>query len=115
GCTTMLGMLRHLVDTGDQRPVWVVHADRSRAAHPHRSELADLVSQLPAAAIRTWYGEFGVPVDLADLDLPDGVQVYLCGPLPFMRAVRRHLVQRGVTAAAIHYEVFGPDLWLQVA
>ncbi|HEU4363519.1 MAG TPA: globin domain-containing protein, partial [Mycobacterium sp.] len=47
GCTTMLGMLRHLVDTGDQRPVWVVHADRSRAAHPHRSELADLVSQLP--------------------------------------------------------------------
>lgn len=115
GCTTMLGMLRHLIDTGDQRPVRVVHADRSRAAHPHRSELADLVSQLPAAALRTWYGEIGMPVELADIDLPDGVQVYLCGPLPFMRSARQHLVERGISGGAIHYEVFGPDLWLQVA
>lgn len=115
GCTTMLGMLRHLVDTGDQRPVRVVHADRSRAAHPHRGELAELVSLLPAAAMRTWYGEIGMPVDLADIELPDGVQVYLCGPLPFMRSARQHLVQRGISGTAIHYEVFGPDLWLQVA
>lgn len=115
GCTPMIGMLRHLVDTGDERPVWVVHADRSRAAHPHRSELADLVSQLPEAIMQTWYGEIGVPVDLAEMDLPDNVQVYLCGPLPFMQSVRQHLVDRGIPTEAIHYEVFGPDLWLQVA
>ena len=115
GCTPMLGILRHLVDTGDERPVCVVHADRSRATHPHRSELADLVSQLPAAAMRTWYSEIGIPADLADIDLPDGVQVYLCGPLQFMRSVHQHLAERGIPAAAIHYEVFGPDLWLQVA
>lgn len=115
GCTPMIGMLRHLVDTGDERPVCVVHADRSRAAHPHRSELADLVAQLPEAIMRTWYGEIGVPVDLAEMALPDGVQVYLCGPLPFMQSVREHLVDRGIPAGDIHYEVFGPDLWLQVA
>ncbi len=29
-----------------------------------------------------------------------------------MRAVRGDLLRRGVPARAIHYQVFGPDLWL---
>lgn len=29
-----------------------------------------------------------------------------------MRAVRGDLLRRGVPAQRIHYEVFGPDLWL---
>lgn len=41
-----------------------------------------------------------------------GTHAYLCGPLPFMRAVRTQLLGKGVPAADIHYEVFGPDLWL---
>jgi nitric oxide dioxygenase len=36
---------------------------------------------------------------------------YLCGPLPFMQAVREDLLSRGVSVADIQYEVFGPDLW----
>jgi nitric oxide dioxygenase len=36
---------------------------------------------------------------------------YLCGPLPFMQAVRQSLLDRGVPARDIQYEVFGPDLW----
>lgn len=115
GCTPMIGMLRHLVDTGDHRPVWVVHADRSRAAQPHRSELAELVGQLPEAIMRTWYGEIGMPADLTAMRLPDNVQVYLCGPVPFMKSVRETLLARGIPADAIQYEVFGPDLWLPVA
>jgi nitric oxide dioxygenase len=65
--------------------------------------------------MRTWYTELGVALDLSEVDLPDGVQVYLCGPLPFMQMMRAQLVVRGVSPASIHYEVFGPDLWLQVA
>ena len=37
----------------------------------------------------------------------------MCGPLPFMRAVRRELMDKGVPARNISYEVFGPDLWAQ--
>jgi nitric oxide dioxygenase len=40
----------------------------------------------------------------------DDVQVFTCGPLPFMRHVRSTLLERGVPAARIRYEVFGPDL-----
>jgi len=36
--------------------------------------------------------------------------VYLCGPIPFMQAVRSALIEWGVPPADIQYEVFGPDL-----
>lgn len=138
GTTPMLAMLDHLAGTGSTRPVTVVHGDRSPADHAHREEQRRLVQALPHAALHLWYEDPGttdrepgasdgtgapdgsVPrvttatglVDIDELELPEGVTAYLCGPLPFMRAVRGRLLRRGVPAAAIHYEVFGPDLWL---
>jgi len=50
-------------------------------------------------------------MDLAEVQLPMDVQVFTCGPLPFMRHVRSSLLARGVPASRIRYEVFGPDLW----
>ncbi|WP_128984717.1 globin domain-containing protein [Streptomyces roseicoloratus] len=121
GSTPMLAMLDHLVVTGSTRPVTVVHADRSPAGHAHREELRRLVDALPHGSLHLWYEEPGAAdarsgrADVTALDLPEGVTAYLCGPLPFMRAVRGDLLGRGVAAADIHYEVFGPDLWLGTA
>jgi nitric oxide dioxygenase len=50
-------------------------------------------------------------MDLTAVDLPDDATYYLCGPLPFMQAVRSALIERGVAPQDIQYEVFGPDLW----
>jgi nitric oxide dioxygenase len=52
-------------------------------------------------------------MDLSQLTLPEGLSVFTCGPLPFMRHVRSQLLARGVPATRIRYEVFGPDLWAQ--
>ncbi|MFF0587003.1 globin domain-containing protein [Streptomyces sp. NPDC003781] len=120
GVTPMLAMLDHLAAAGATRPVTVVHADRTPDAHAHRQEQLDLVRALPAARLHLWYEEpgDGAPeastgrADLTGLDLPGNLTAYLCGPVPFMRAVRGDLLRRGVPAEAIHYEVFGPDLWL---
>ncbi|MER7721435.1 globin domain-containing protein [Streptomyces flaveolus] len=120
GVTPMLAMLDHLAATGTGRPVTVVHADRTPADHAHRQEQLDLVGALPDARLHLWYEEPGdlAPeasaglVDIESVDLPRGLTVYLCGPVPFMRAVRGDLLRRGVSAEAVHYEVFGPDLWL---
>ncbi|MFI0989092.1 globin domain-containing protein [Streptomyces exfoliatus] len=118
GCTPMLAMLDHLVATGSTRPVVVVHADRSPASHAHAAELRRLVDTLPQGSLHLWYEEPGDAsarpgrADVTALDLPDAVTAYLCGPLPFLRSVRGDLIGRGVAAAGIHYEVFGPDLWL---
>jgi nitric oxide dioxygenase len=118
GSTPILAMLDHLVTTGSKRPVVVVHADRSPASHAHADELRRLVDALPQGTLHLWYeepGESGARPGRADvtlIDLPAGTTAYLCGPLPFLRAVRGDLLGRGTAAADIHYEVFGPDLWL---
>ncbi|MBZ4018732.1 globin domain-containing protein [Streptomyces purpurogeneiscleroticus] len=123
GVTPMLAMLDHLAETEYTAPVTVVHGDRSPADHALRTEQRALAGKLPDSAVHFWYentedaeqGDRAGLVDLSDVTLPDGVQAYLCGPLPFMRAVRTQLLERGVPASAIHYEVFGPDLWLATA
>ncbi|KOU58119.1 hemin transporter [Streptomyces sp. MMG1533] len=120
GNTPMLAMLDHLASTGSNRPVIAVHADRSPADHAHRAEQLDLVRALPNARHHLWYEVPGDQAteaaagqaDVSSLQLPADLTAYLCGPLPFMRAVRGDLLRHGVPAESIHYEVFGPDLWL---
>ncbi|WP_329099105.1 globin domain-containing protein [Streptomyces sp. NBC_01439] len=121
GCTPMLSMLEHLADTGHAAPVTVLHADRSPADHPLRGDHRALTHKLADASARFWYEESAEPgdgegrMDLSDVPLAPGTRAYLCGPLPFMRAVREQLIAKGLPAADIHYEVFGPDLWLASA
>ncbi|WP_371654630.1 MULTISPECIES: globin domain-containing protein [unclassified Streptomyces] len=120
GCTPMLSMLEHLADAGHRAPVTVVHGDRSPADHALREDHAALTAKLPNSAAHFWYERPGSDhpadrtglVDLSSVAVPSGTRAYLCGPLPFMRAVRTQLLDKGVAAADIHYEVFGPDLWL---
>lgn len=122
GCTPVMSMLGHLVESGSQRNVTVVHADRNKAAHAFRDELKTAVDQMPTAALYRWYEDLGNRaetdsiragfLDLSGVDIPADSHVYLCGPLPFMQAVRAELRARDIPANRVHYEVFGPDAWL---
>jgi nitric oxide dioxygenase len=122
GCTPVIGILHYLVHTGVDREVTVLHADRSPARQAHRRELSELVSRLPGATLHHWYEDLGIRrssettnaglMKLQKTHVTPNAQAYLCGPLPFMESVRATLVEQGVTAANIHYEVFGPDKWL---
>ncbi|MFF7560281.1 globin domain-containing protein [Streptomyces pseudovenezuelae] len=120
GCTPMVGMLARLAATGSTRPVLVLHADGSPDEHALRTETRELTGRLPRARSVFWYDRPGAAepdarvglMNLDGLDVPVDATVYLCGPLPFMRAVRTQLLERGVPPRAIRYEVFGPDLWL---
>lgn len=121
GVTPMVAMLGHLVDTGHAGPVVVVHGDRSPAEHALRADHEAYAGKLADASVHFWYEtdadhaggshRTGL-VDLTPVAVPEGTRAYLCGPLPFMRAVRAQLIGKGVAPADIHYEVFGPDLWL---
>ncbi|MER5445483.1 globin domain-containing protein [Streptomyces sp. NPDC002766] len=121
GVTPMVAMLARLAETGHRAPVTVVHGDRSPADHALRADHEAYSEKLPDAAVHFWYerdatrGTRTGLVDLDTVDVPAGTRAYLCGPLPFMRAVRAGLIEKGVAAADIHYEVFGPDLWLSRA
>jgi nitric oxide dioxygenase len=123
GSTPIISMLAHLAATGSTRQVVAVHADRSERSHAFRSDLRLLVGKLPRAEAHVWYErpEGAWPADrtgLADLsgiEIPEDSRAHLCGPVPFMRSVRSQLLDRGVPAAHIHYEAFGPDLGLVTA
>ena len=122
GNTPMVAMLRHLADHDSARRVLVLHADRSPEDHAHREEIAELVERLPGATAHTWYegGHEGSEkdrvyvgnIDMSRVEVPADAEAYMCGPLPFMRAVRSELLKSGLPARKVHYEVFGPDLWI---
>ncbi|WP_392968115.1 globin domain-containing protein [Streptomyces sp. LN245] len=120
GVTPMIAMLEQLAVSGHKAPVTVVHADRSPAEHALRADHEAFAGELADAETHFWYErpEPGHPaertglVDLSGVTVRPGTHAYLCGPLPFMRAVRTQLLDKGVSASDIHYEVFGPDLWL---
>ncbi|MER5585434.1 globin domain-containing protein [Streptomyces asoensis] len=118
GITPIVPMLAHLAASGHDAPVTVVHADRSPADHALRADHEAYAAKLPDASVHLWY-EREAPAhartglaDLTDVPVAPGTRAYLCGPLPFMRAVRAQLIEKGVAPADVHYEVFGPDLWL---
>src|SRR4029078_6942803 len=50
-------------------------------------------------------------LDLTDIPPPDDIQVFTCGPLPFMRHLRSTLLSRGVPAARIRYGALAPALF----
>jgi nitric oxide dioxygenase len=121
GVTPMAGMLSHLAAAGSQLPITVLHADVDEASFALRHQVLEDVRFLPGASAHVWYekgAESSLPVEvhagqmnLEDAKLPEDAGYYLCGPLPFMRAVRNALLDRGVPPRDIQYEVFGPDLW----
>ncbi|AUH69164.1 MULTISPECIES: globin domain-containing protein [Gordonia] len=114
GCTPVIGLLNHLVSTGDTRPVTVLHADRSRSRQPHRGDLAQLVDRLPQAELLQWY-EHGLAtdeatrigyMDLEGVDIAPDTTALLCGPSGFLGAIRDALLERDVPEDRIHYESF---------
>jgi nitric oxide dioxygenase len=119
GITTVLPIVEHIARTQPQRPVIVAHADRTASDHALRDTVLHLGRQLDNFTAYTWYEAVDPDdtrarpgyMDLTDVALPEDVQVFTCGPLAFMRHVRSSLMDRGVPASSIRYEVFGPDLW----
>jgi nitric oxide dioxygenase len=122
GCTPLASVLRSLADAGTEREVLVLHAESTLERWALRGQMCADVDALPGATLQLWletpHPGTASSTGYMDLDavlIPDDASVYLCGPLPFMRGMRAQALAAGVPAARIHYEVFGPDLWLASA
>jgi nitric oxide dioxygenase len=119
GITTVLPVVEHIARTQPERTVIVAHADRTAQDHALRETVQHLGRQLDDFTAYTWYEtvdpsdtrSYSGYMDLSVIPLPEDVQVFTCGPLPFMRHVRSSLTARNIPASRIRYEVFGPDLW----
>ncbi|WP_203999625.1 globin domain-containing protein [Micromonospora lutea] len=123
GLTPAMAALEHLAVAAPRRPVVLVHADRAGATHALRGDLPRLHAALPNLHTTLWYedtSDAAPPVQTATVSggwvdpelipLSPDAHVHLCGPLPFMNAVRGGLLRRGVPVERIAYEVFGPGM-----
>ncbi|MET9325191.1 globin domain-containing protein [Tsukamurella sp. NPDC003166] len=121
GITPVLGMLYHLAEEEGSRRVVVAHADRTRATHAHRTELAELVARIPGAELHTWYDDLpdGYPlaegesrgrIDLSGVEIPGDANAYLCGPLPFMSGTADQLEVAGLPRERVWFEAFTPSV-----
>lgn len=121
GQTPMLAMLHTLAAAQHQAAVNWLHAAENGEAHAFGEEVQELGAQLPAFSRHIWYQQPGADdrgryhsaglMDLAacgDILSGEEMQFYLCGPIGFMQFVVKQLMDAGVAAERIHYEVFGP-------
>ncbi|WP_068397864.1 globin domain-containing protein [Kribbia dieselivorans] len=124
GITPVAAILEDLNRRQPHRTVRLFHADRSHDTHPLYATLRRQVLSMEDAKAQNWYEEDAESaptlhpaksglMDLTDADVPADSTVFMCGPLPFMNAMRKQLIGRGVSPERIKYEVFGPDLWAQ--
>lgn len=119
GITPMIAALNRIASINPQRYVIFGFAARDAAHHPHKLDLATAKAAMPNLQVVTFYENSGDDVNakagrMQVSEMPSWprseTNVYLCGPLPFMKEQWLGLVGAGVPVTRLHREVFGPDL-----
>lgn len=105
GVTPIYGMAKILAGSG--RSLRMVYGASSLAAMPFldelRERLGDRLALLPA--------DQGMAIDLgAEIAvLPEDAELYVCGPLGMLNAVKQAWAQAGRPVSRLRYEVFGDN------
>lgn len=121
GVTPVLAMLHALAAAHSKRDIWWLHTAHSAVEHAFAAEAHKLLAGLDRGHEHVYYTAPG-PAAVVDppavsgrlgrealgvLALPTDATAYLCGPIPFMAAVREALTRVGVGSDRIHTELFG--------
>jgi ferredoxin-NADP reductase/MOSC domain-containing protein YiiM len=124
GVTPVLAMLHALHDSRSTRDIWWLHGTRNGPEHTFAQETRSLLATLSHAHSRVWYSRPGpddrpgtdydevghiTPEGIAATGAPTDSEFYLCGPAPFMTAIRAGLDALGVLPARVHTEAFGAE------
>jgi ferredoxin-NADP reductase/MOSC domain-containing protein YiiM len=122
GATPVMSMLHTLAAEKSQREVWWIYGTRNRADHPFAEESRSLLKQLSRGRGCIVYSrptagdqigaDFDAPghIDtplLERIGVPQGSDLYLCGPSSFLKNMRDGLKSWGVPAENVHTEIFG--------
>ncbi|MCW4385975.1 PDR/VanB family oxidoreductase [Salinibacterium sp. SYSU T00001] len=107
GITAIVAMARALARV--KAEFTLVYAGRSRAAMAY---LAELEAEL-GDRIRIHVDDEGTTMSVAGLveQIAEDTEVYMCGPIRLMDAVRRAWNDRGLPPQQLRYETFGASGW----
>ncbi|WP_324290686.1 PAS domain S-box protein [Ancylobacter sp. SL191] len=122
GLTPMVAMLEAAAAERPDLPIHFIHCAQNGTVHAFRDHVRELVSRRanlsatfvysrpePGDEIGRDYDEAGpLTLDrLAALATLAEAEIYVCGPLRFLRAFVPGLAARGVPMGRLHYEFFG--------
>lgn len=120
GITPMISALKRIAEVHPERSVLFGHAARDLQHHAHKDDIAAAQALMPQLKVATFYehgsSEHGLsqPGFMRVNALPQwpvrDADVYLCGPIGFMREQWKNLLTAGVPARQLHREVFGPEM-----
>jgi ferredoxin-NADP reductase/MOSC domain-containing protein YiiM len=120
GLTPVLAMLQQLAAARSPRDIWWIHGARNPAEHALAAETRTLLASLPHARQHVFYSQASpagrrragaaagrlTGQALLALGVPASADAYLCGPAPFMTAIRGALTKAGLGPGRIHTELF---------
>jgi ferredoxin-NADP reductase/MOSC domain-containing protein YiiM len=121
GATPVLAMLHALAEARSTRQVMWLHAARDREHHPFADEVRRLMPGLVHGRSYVCYSRPG-PGDrigedfdatghlsqsvFDDVGIPQGADVYICGPVRFMADMKAALAAFGIPPERVHVEIF---------
>jgi len=117
GIAPIMAMLRTLADRQDERPLLLVYAYHTWERLTFREEIERLREKLNLRVVTVlweapegWTGETGlITEELLERHLPaerDGLECFICGPVPMIDLTERALSRLGVPLSRIHSELF---------
>jgi len=121
GITPMISALNRIAQINPSRHVIFAHAARDERHHAHRADIEAAKAVMPNLHTVTFYenvsNETGSDVQKGFMQIAklpgwprSEANVYLCGPVGFMKAQWMGLLESGVPASRLHREVFGPEM-----
>lgn len=124
GLTPLMSMLNTIVENETNRKVTFIHATANSTEHAfkehvkqlsttHHSIKSFVVYESPTDADRraqnyTKEGRIDLEFLKEVVSAKDESQFYLCGSIPFMKAINQALTERNVSKNHIHFEAFNP-------
>ncbi|WP_285766154.1 NO-inducible flavohemoprotein [Peribacillus sp. SI8-4] len=126
GITPFMSMVHAVADQMPEREIHFLHATDNGKMQPFRSELTDLAQKLinyqlsfvfknpddEDKQLQHFVKEGYMDKELLSSHLMPEADYYICGPVPFMKAIITCLKELGVNPDRIHYEFFGPAMAL---
>jgi nitric oxide dioxygenase len=114
GITPMMAMVESIAASKSEIAAQFIHGCVDHTEHSFEERVKVLTKGTKNIEAHIWYEHGQIEynqgrIDLTQLTLPinDG-EFYLCGPTPFMAAMKDQLLSLGVSQSNILYEVFGP-------
>lgn len=122
GITPLISMVKTAAAKQPNRNITFIHAARNGQHHALREEVEAVgVSTFVCyeqptqedMALQRFDKEGYITAEwLQDIISDKDADYYMCGPVPFMKAIHHSLKAIGVNEEAIHYEFFGPNMKL---